>query len=89
ETSFRRSLHRTPHQEIVRARIERTKELLADQDLQLAEIADRLGFPHPEYMSVVFKRETGFTLREYRRRLAGSDDSPLAAASAGTEAVRS
>lgn len=71
EDRFRRALRRSPHEEIVRVRIERAKDLLIDQDLQLKEIADRLGFPNPEYLSVLFKRETGMTPGEYRKRASG------------------
>jgi LacI family transcriptional regulator len=40
--------------------------LLAESDLPLSEIAALAGYAHPEYMSVVFKRETGQTPGYFR-----------------------
>jgi LacI family transcriptional regulator len=68
ESRFRKLLGRTPHEEITRVQIERVKELLAHSDLSLAAIAHRTGYKHVEYMSVVFKRETGQSPSGYRER---------------------
>ncbi|MFN9717048.1 MAG: XylR family transcriptional regulator [Planctomycetota bacterium] len=66
ERRFQNLLGRTPHAEIVRIRIDRCRQLLAETDLPLTEIARAAGFPHAEYLSVTFKRETGQTPREFR-----------------------
>lgn len=66
EARFRRLLGRTPHEEITRVRIERIKELLVETELSLAAIAHRTAYVHEEYMSVVFKRETGQPPSRYR-----------------------
>jgi LacI family transcriptional regulator len=42
------------------------KQLLAESDLPLTQIASLAGYAHPEYMSVVFKRETGQTPGQFR-----------------------
>jgi LacI family transcriptional regulator len=68
ETSFRKLLGRRPHEEIVRTRLQRVKELLVQTDLPLYAIADRAGFKHVEYMSVVFKKKVGMPPSEYRER---------------------
>ncbi len=68
EHRFEKLLGRTPHQEILRVRIERVKHLLLQTDCSLDEIATRTGFPHTEYLSVVFKRETGQTPRAFRKQ---------------------
>ncbi|TVQ39476.1 MAG: helix-turn-helix domain-containing protein [Spirochaetaceae bacterium] len=68
ESRFRQMLNRTPHEEIVRVRVEYIKKRLAKSDDQLAVIADEMGFSHPEYLSVVFKKETGMTPSEYRNQ---------------------
>lgn len=68
EHRFEKLLGRTPHQEILRVRIERVKDLLLQTDCSLDEIAKRTGFPHTEYLSVVFKRETGQTPRLFRKQ---------------------
>jgi AraC-like DNA-binding protein len=47
--------------------------LLWTTNLSLEKIAGLAGFEHPEYMSVVFKRETGQTPGQYRSNGAGSN----------------
>jgi LacI family transcriptional regulator len=69
ESRFEKLLGRTPHEEITRVQIERVKELLAETDLSLTAIAHRAGYKHVEYMSVVFKRETGLPPSLYRDRV--------------------
>jgi LacI family transcriptional regulator len=66
ETRFKTILNHTLHDEIIRVRIDRAKQLLANTDLALADIASRTGFEHAEYLSVAFKRETGLTPAVYR-----------------------
>ncbi len=66
ESRFRRLLGRSPHDEIIRLRVERAKELLAESDLPLKAIAHRVGVRHVEYLSVMFRRTTGMTPTEYR-----------------------
>ena len=68
ERQLRRYLGRTPQQEIRIVQIKKVRELLATTDLSLERIALLCGFPHPEYMHVVFKRLTGMTPGEYRRQ---------------------
>lgn len=66
ETRFKKLLNHTLHDEIMRVRVDRVKQLLVNTDLTLADIANRTGFEHSEYLSVAFKRETGFTPAVYR-----------------------
>jgi LacI family transcriptional regulator len=66
ETRFKKLLNHTLHDEIIRVRVDRVKQLLVSSDLSLADIASRAGFEYPEYLSVAFKRETGFTPAAYR-----------------------
>src|SRR5260221_13128001 len=61
EKRFRKHLNRSPKQEMRRIQIERIKQLLVETDFTLEHIAELSGFEHPEYMSVLFKRETGQT----------------------------
>lgn len=67
EMRFQKLLGRSPHQEIVRMQINRVKELLVGTALPVAEIAGRAGFD-PEYVSLVFKQETGLTPSEFRKQ---------------------
>ncbi len=66
ERRFRKYLGRSPQAEIRAVQIKRVKQLLAESDLSLVEIAGLAGYSHPEYLSVVFKRETGQTPGQYR-----------------------
>jgi LacI family transcriptional regulator len=66
EQRFRKLLGRSPHEEILHLRLGRVRQLLTETDLPLYVIAERAGFEHVEYLSVVFKRETGMTPRAFR-----------------------
>jgi LacI family transcriptional regulator len=66
ERRFARLFGHSPKAEIVRARLDRIKQLLAETELPLKQIAARIGFEHPEYMNVVFKEQTGQTPGQYR-----------------------
>jgi LacI family transcriptional regulator len=68
ERGFHRHVGRTPQAEIRHVQINRVKELLAQTDLSLADVAERAGFHHPEYLSFAFKRETGETPGQFRRK---------------------
>lgn len=67
EKRFREEFGRTPHQEILRVKINRAERLLTDTDLNLPQIAERTGFNHAEYLCVAFKRSTGRSPGEFRR----------------------
>ena len=45
-----------------------TPQLLVQTDLTLTEIADRTGFTHVEYLSVVFKKKMGVPPGQYRAK---------------------
>lgn len=67
EKRFQELVGRTPHEEIVRLRIERVKQLLTETDLSMEVIAQRSGFSYVEYLSAAFKRATGRSPRAYRQ----------------------
>ncbi len=67
ESRFRKILGCTPHQEIMRQRMTRVKQMLQETDLPLCTIAERTGFEHTEYLTVAFKRETNLTPSQFRR----------------------
>jgi LacI family transcriptional regulator len=66
ESRFRALFGHTPHEQILRAKLTRVKELLLDSELTLAQIAERSGFAHVEYLSVVFKKKVGQTPSSFR-----------------------
>ncbi len=58
------------------ARTKRAKDLLATTDLTVGEIAVRVGFSDGNYFARVFKRETGLTPSDYRRRVRERETGP-------------
>lgn len=47
-------------------RMSLAQTMLADTELQIAEISDRVGYPDPNYFIKVFKKHTGVTPSKYR-----------------------
>jgi len=66
---FRRLLGHSMHEEMVKVRVNRAKELLAETELPLRVVAHRAGFRHPEYMGVVFRRQVGKTPGQFRKEI--------------------
>lgn len=67
ERRFREHLGHSPQAELRAIQLRRAKELLRETDWTLPQIAEASGITHPEYLSVLFKRETGLTPGEYRQ----------------------
>ncbi len=70
ERGFRKYFGHSPQTEIRQCQIAYIKSLLTGTDMTLYDIALVLGFKHPEYMSVVFKKLTGESPGVYRERMA-------------------
>ena len=68
QARFKAVMGRTIHAEIQRTRLERAEQLVAHTDLPLKQIASRSGFKHVQHMTTLFRRHTGRTPAEYRRR---------------------
>lgn len=68
---FVQTLGCTPRDEIIRLQVERVRELLRVTNSSLEVISDRVGFNYPGCMIRLFKRKTGETPTEYRRRTGG------------------
>lgn len=58
---------KTPQEYIQLATINRAKELLAEGELTVSEVAWQLGFKYPHHLSRFFKKVVGLTPAEYRR----------------------
>ncbi len=71
EYRFLQRLGCSPHERIVQVQMQRVMQLLGETELPLADVAERAGFKHVEYLSVVFKRRTGLSPREFRQRSRG------------------
>ena len=65
---FAAALGRSPRDEILRAQLERVKQLLIDTDLPLSRIASLAGFQYAESMCRLFKRKIGLTPGQFRKR---------------------
>ncbi|MRH41157.1 helix-turn-helix domain-containing protein [Aquibacillus halophilus] len=68
EHRFIKYIGRTPHEEITVIKIKKVKELLLETDLTIANIGEIANFSNTEYLSVLFKKETGLTPSEYRKK---------------------
>jgi len=67
ERRFMDVLGRTPAAEIRRVHLERAKQLLAETDMPIPEVADAAGFGSPEYLAFVFRQEVNTTPRKFRQ----------------------
>ena len=63
---FKRATGTTPHQHLIKFRVERAKELLAGSQLPLAEVAFRSGFSHQSHLTRTFHKLAGVTPHSYR-----------------------
>lgn len=64
---FKQSLGITPHQYVIRQRIERARQLIQKGKIGLAEIALACGFANQGHLNRHFKRLTGVTPKEIAR----------------------
>ncbi len=64
---FRAVLGQSIHDHLVSTRMKRAVELLSSTEMPLAEVAERCGFRHQEYMGVVFRERLGKTPAQCRR----------------------
>jgi LacI family transcriptional regulator len=63
---FMNILGRSPKDEILRVRLDRVKQLLAETDFPLTLIAEKVGLQHVEHLSRIFKNRVGTTPSEFR-----------------------
>jgi len=62
---FKQSTNLSPHQFVIRRRVERAQQLLKDHRLTMAEIATNLGFSDQSHFARVFRRLVGTTPKRY------------------------
>ena len=67
--AFKQSTGSTPHRYLLAHRVNRAKEMMNNRHLSLTEIALECGFGNSSRFSVVFKRSTGMSPRDFRRAL--------------------
>ena len=71
---FKQVIGDTPHQFLMRYRIERAQEMLAERDRPLIDIALACGFADQPHFSRVFKAYAGETPRAFRGRILQKSD---------------
>ena len=64
--AFKQSVGLTPHDYLIRRRVERTMELLSATDLSLSEIALAAGFADQSHCARRFRQHVGMSPRAYR-----------------------
>lgn len=63
---FKRTTGTTPHQYLIKFRVDRAKALLSGSEMPLVEISARSGFSHQSHFTRLFRRLTGTTPQSYR-----------------------
>ncbi|SDO88370.1 Helix-turn-helix domain-containing protein [Lutimaribacter pacificus] len=64
---FKNTTGMSPHQWQLNKRVDQARELLADTDLSVADIADRLGFSDQAHLTRAFRQLVGKTPASWRR----------------------
>jgi AraC family transcriptional regulator len=68
--AFKQSTGFTPHRYLLYCRLERAKELLANSDASVADIAARVGYSEATQLSRLFQAELAMSPTAYRRLVA-------------------
>ena len=76
---FKMSTGTTPHQYVMRQRVERAQECLRETSTALADIAHEVGFETQSHFTSVFRRLVGVTPYTYRQMHSGAATDAAAA----------
>jgi len=71
---FRKSTGETPHQFVLRQRLERAKAMLRAPDARVLDVAVACGFKTQQHFAQVFRDVWGVSPTEYRQHLVGSEE---------------
>jgi AraC family transcriptional regulator len=74
---FRKSTGQTPHQFVLRQRIERAKAMLRAPNARVLDVAVACGFKTQQHFAQVFRDVWGLSPTEYREGLVGSEETSL------------
>lgn len=66
---FRQSVGQSPHQYVLQSRIERSKQLLKQPELSIAQVAQCVGFQNQSHFTTTFRRIVGCTPKLYRSQV--------------------
>lgn len=70
--SFKEYTGLSPQQYIIRARMNKARELLSSTNNNISEVALMVGYENPLYFSRLFKKHVGLSPREYKQRQGNS-----------------
>jgi AraC family transcriptional regulator len=70
---FRKSTGETPHQFLLRQRVERAKEMLRSADARVMDVAVACGFKTQQHFAQVFRHVCGASPTEYRQNFLGHE----------------
>lgn len=70
ERNFTQFLGMSPHDQLVRAKLAKAKQLLTETDYALDTVAAKSGLSHAAYLNVLFRREVGQTPGDFRKAAA-------------------
>jgi AraC family transcriptional regulator len=73
---FRKSTGETPHQFVLRQRLERAKAMLHAPDARVLDVAVACGFKTQQHFAHVFRDVCGISPTGYRQDLLGYEDTP-------------
>ena len=65
---FKKEAQETFLKYLIRIRLSAAKDLLADPDVKIAEVAEKVGYPDVSYFSYFFKKNFGISPREYKTK---------------------
>ena len=66
-TNFTAAVGISPHDYLIRYRIDASKRMLWDTTIGMDVIAEKCGFTNQQYFSKIFKKQTGLTPGQYRK----------------------
>ena len=67
--AFREELGISPMAFLMKKRIEKACELLSNNEIKVSGVASQIGFSSPQRFNVAFRKQTGMTPMEYRRKM--------------------
>jgi AraC family transcriptional regulator len=70
---FRKSTGETPHQFVLRQRVERAKAMLRAPAARVLDVAVACGFKTQQHFAQVFRHVCGISPTEYRQDFLGSE----------------
>ena len=73
--NFKQYTNSTPAQYLLSLRIHNAKVLLESTNYNVTEISNIIGYENPLYFSRIFKKQTGFSPSEYRKKFFSEDNS--------------